>query len=244
MPRSTGGPAPAEADSGHTLRLPSLGAFARHALPPLVESTIGPAVLFYLVLVTDGFKGALIAALAWSYLAIIRRLVRRERISGMLALGVVLVTMRTAVAFATGSAVAYFIQPTAGTFLVAVIFLITAVAGRPLVERMAHDFCPIDPEFFARPFLRRFFLRVSWLWAVVLTVNAGSVLWLLFTSPLKDFVVERTLVSTGLTVGGVTLSVVWFVRVMREHGISVRFNGPVVATPVPALLELAAPEAG
>lgn len=243
MRRRSGGQDQPEPESGPTLRLPSFGAVARHALPPLVESTVGPGALFYLVLVTDGFKGALIAALAWSYLAIIRRVVKRERISGMLALGVLLVTMRTAVAFATGSAVAYFIQPTAGTLLVAVIFLTTAVAGRPLVERMAHDFCPLDPEFFAHPFLRRFFLRVSFLWAVVLTVNAASVLWLLFSSPLRDFVLERTIVSTVLTVGGVFLSVLWFVRVMREHGISVRFSGPLDPVAVPAMAGVSGPEA-
>ena len=209
---------------GHILDLPSIGSFARHALPTLVESTIGPGALFYLVLLTAGFRGALVAALAWSYLAIVRRVVRREPVSGMLVLGVVLISLRTVIAFATGSAIVYFIQPTASTFLVALIFGVTSIAGRPLVERMARDFCPIDPSFFSSPFLRRFFLRVSWLWAVVLTVNAGTVLWLLFTTSLGDFVVERTVVSAVLTVGGVVLSVVWFVRVMRQQGVVVRFT--------------------
>ncbi|MHB8439897.1 MAG: VC0807 family protein, partial [Acidimicrobiales bacterium] len=187
---------------GETIHLPSPKAFFRKAMPPLVEGTIGPGVLFYLVLLTGGFRWALIAAVAWSYAAIIRRLVRHEPVPGILALGTLLVSVRTAVAFVTGSAFAYFVQPTAGTFLVALIFIGTAAAGRPLVERMAHDFCPIDPELLASPFLRRFFLRVSWLWSVVLTTNAGLVLWLLLRTSVKDFVVERTVVSTVLTVGG------------------------------------------
>lgn len=209
---------------GHTLHLPSPRAFVRHALPSLIESTIGPAALFYLVLVTAGFRGAVLAALGWSYLAAARRLARREKVPGMLLLGLVLVSLRAFTAFASGSAFLYFIQPTAGTFLVGVIFLVTAVAGKPLVERLAHDFCPLDPELMKRAFLRQFFLRVSWLWAVVLTTNAVFVLMLLLKTSLQAFVIERTVVSTVLTAGGIVLSVLWFVRAMRQHGIVVRFN--------------------
>ena len=70
----------AEHDGGDTiLRLPSLRAVVRHALPALLESTIVPGALFYVVLLLDGFHGALIAALAWSLLALGRRLVRGRR---------------------------------------------------------------------------------------------------------------------------------------------------------------------
>ena len=225
---------PGERAAHHpVLHLPSPRAFLRHALPSLVESTIGPGVLFYVVLVTAGFRGALIAAVGWAYLAAARRVYRRERISGMLLLSLVLVSMRTAVAFATGSAFVYFVQPTAGTFLVAVLFLVTAMARRPLIERLAHDFCPIDPAIMKSEFLRRFFLRVSLLWAVVLTTNAGFVMFLLLRTSLRAFVIERTVASSVLIAGGVVLSVLWFVRAMRGHGIAVRFSGALQAAPVP-----------
>lgn len=235
------------ANNHHVLHLPSPRAFLRHALPSLIESTIGPAVLFYLVLVTAGFRGALIAAVAWSYLAAGRRVLRRQPIPGMLLIGLVLLSMRTLVAFITGSAFLYFVQPTAGTFLVAVVFLITAVAGRPLVARLAHDFCPLDPDLLKSDHLRRFFLRVSYLWAVVLTTNAGFVLYLLLRSSLRAFVIERTVASGVLVVGGVVLSVLWFVRSMGRHGIAVRFSGaqlaPVPADSGPALRPAARPSA-
>ncbi|HML01479.1 MAG TPA: VC0807 family protein [Acidimicrobiales bacterium] len=217
----------------HVLHLPSPRAFVRHALPSLIESTIGPAVLFYIVLVTAGFRGALIAALAWSYLAAGRRLVRRQRIPGMLLIGLLLVSLRTVAAFITGSAFVYFIQPTAATFGVGVVFLVTAVARRPLVERLAHDFCPFDPDLTKNEVLRRFFLRVSFLWALVLSVNAGFVLFLLLRSSLQAFVIERTVASSVLTVGGVVLSVLWFVRVMGRHGIAVRFNSALQLAHLP-----------
>jgi hypothetical protein len=207
------------------LHLPSPRAFLSHAGPTLVESVLGPGLLFYLVLVTGGFKGALLAALAWSYLAAGRRLVRRERVPASLVLSVSLLTARTVVAYVTGSAFVYFVQPTATTFLVAVAFLVTAVVRRPFIERLARDFCPIDPELFRRPFLRRFFLRLSLLWALVLFVNAGAVLYFLLVSSVQGFVVERALISGAINVVGIAVSAWWFVRTMRRAGITVRWSG-------------------
>ncbi len=93
---------------------------------------------------------------------------------------------------------------------------------------------------FARPFVRRFFLRLSMLWFVVLATQAGFVMWLLLASSVRTFVVERSLVSAVLTVGGIVLSTLWFVRVMRGAGLTVRFSGALAAAaavssaPVPA----------
>ncbi|HUY62962.1 MAG TPA: VC0807 family protein [Acidimicrobiales bacterium] len=224
-----GEPSGADDTAEHILHLPSPRELVRHLLPSLIESTIAPGVLFYVVLLAAGFKGALIAALAWSYLAAGRRLVRRQRMPGLLVLGIVLVSLRTIVSFATGSSFVYFVQPTASTFLVAMAFLVTAVAGRPLIERLAHDFCPFDPELLARPFLRRFFMRISLLWCVVLTTNAACVLWLLLRTSVQAFVVERTVVSLILTAGGIALSIIWFIRAMKEHGIAVRFSSAAPA---------------
>jgi len=229
--------ADADDDGGDgILRLPSLRAVVRHALPALLESTIVPGALFYLVLVLDGFHGALIAALTWSLLAVGRRLVRGHKVPAVLVLSMVLVSARTVVAYLTGSAFLYFVQPTASTFLVAVLFLVTAVARRPIIEKLARDFCPLDPEMFTRPFVRRFFLRLSLLWFVVLATQAGFVMWLLLASSVRTFVVERSLVSAVLTVGGIVLSTLWFVRVMRGAGLTVRFSGALASISTGALV--------
>jgi uncharacterized membrane protein len=194
----------------------------------VVESSLGPAVLFYAMLSLVGFRGALIAALVWSYAAAGRRLIRRQRVPALLALGLCLLTARSVVAFFTKSAFLYFAQPTAGTLIVAVLFLVTALSGRPLVERLAHDFCPLDDTVMGRPVVRRFFLQVSFLWSVLLLANSGFVLWLLVTSSLHAFVIERTMV-TWVSMGcGIAVSTWWFVRVMRQAGITVRFGTPPV----------------
>jgi hypothetical protein len=204
----------------------------RHALPLVVEAVLAPVALFYLVLVTAGFRGALLAALVWSYLALARRIRRGERISTLLLLGTVLLTARTVVAFVTGSAFVYFAQPMVTTVVVSCVLVGSAVLGRPFTQRFAHDFCPLGPEILARPRVHRFFVRISILWATVLMVNTGIVAWLLFSSSLKAFVLERTGITWGLTALAIFLSITRFMAAMRRDGITVAW-APRVALPVP-----------
>jgi uncharacterized membrane protein len=180
--------------------------------------------LFYVVLMTSGFRGALIAALGWSYLAIGRRIHRGERISTMLLLGTLLLTVRTVVSFITGSALLYFIQPTAMTVAVCLVLMGSALAGRPFTQRFAADFCPIGPELLARPRIRGFFVRITYLWAATLMLNAGIVLWLLLDSSLGAFVLEREAVTLSLTAMAIFFSITRFVSVLRSDGVSVRWD--------------------
>ena len=69
-----------DGQDGSLLLLPPPRKALRHALPVVLEGVVGPLVVFYLVLVFTGFRGALIAALTWSYLALIRRLLKGERV--------------------------------------------------------------------------------------------------------------------------------------------------------------------
>ncbi len=195
----------------------------RHALPVVLEGVVGPLVVFYLLLVLTGFRGALIAALTWSYLALGRRLLRGERVSMLLLFGTILLTLRTVIAFVTGSAFIYFAQPTVGTDAISVALLVSAVVGRPFTQRFAHDFCPMDPAIMRRPLVRRFFIRISVLWATVLMLNAGLVFWLLISSSLRSFVVERSVVTYGLTAIAIFFSVTGFMAMMRRDGITVRW---------------------
>ncbi len=184
---------------------------------------MGPLVVFYLLLVLTGFRGALIAALTWSYLALGRRLVKGERISMLLLFGTILITVRTVIGFVTGSAFLYFAQPTAGTVAIAVALLVSAAVGRPFTHRFAHDFCPMDPAIMRRPLVRRFFIQISVLWATVLMLNAGLVFWLLVTSSLRSFVLERSVVTYGLTAIAIFCSISGFMAMMRRDGITVQW---------------------
>lgn len=61
---------------GEHLKLPCPRAVIGHAIPVVVEAVVVPLALFYLVLMTAGFRWALLAALGWSYLALGRRIRR------------------------------------------------------------------------------------------------------------------------------------------------------------------------
>lgn len=215
---------------GSLLLMPQPRKALRHALPVVLEGVVGPLVLFYLLLVLSGFRGALIAALTWSYVALGRRLFKGERVSMLLLFGTILITLRTVIAFITGSAFLYFAQPTAGTVLIALALLGSALVGRPFTQRFAHDFCPIDPAIMKRPLVRQFFIRISVLWASVLLLNAGLVFWLLISSSLRSFVLERTAVTYGLTAIAIFCSIAGFMAMMRRDGITVEWSGSKTST--------------
>lgn len=192
--------------------MPRLAVLARHATPHLLESTLIPLGLFYGGLELFGLWAALLAAMVWSYTSLLRRLVTRRRVSGMLVLGIVGLTARTALALVTGSVFLYFLQPTLGTGLVAIVFAGSVLLGRPLALRLAADFLPLPEALLARQRVRRFFLRVSLLWAAAFLANAGISLWLLVSQSLATFLWSRTAASVVLTGLAVAVSVRWFRR--------------------------------
>ena len=211
------------------LEIPRLRALARHALPNLVEASLVPLAVFYAALWLVGVWGGLFAALAWSYTAIARRVVTGRPVPGLLVLGVVGITARTIVAALSGSVFVYFLQPTLTTVLIAGIFLVSVPAGRPLAERLAGDFCPLPDTFVGSPPVRRFFARITLLWAFVQLTNAAVSIWLLVTQPISTYVVARTATSWVLTGAAVVASTLYFRRSMRRHGIIVHWRGAPAA---------------
>jgi len=85
-------------------------------------------------------------------------------------------TVKTLVGILSGSTFVHFAQPIATTLALAAVFLGSVAFGRPLVARIAHDFCPIAPEVASRPAVRRLFIGLTVLWAVVQLCTAGATL--------------------------------------------------------------------
>jgi len=216
-------PEPARPAPGHTVHLPAFRHIARSAGAHLLEATLVPLALFYVILWQLSLRWALVAALLWSYAAVARRVVTGQRIPGILLLGSALFTVRTVIGLATGSAFVYFLQPTLGTFMVAGLFLLSLRSGRPLAERLANDFCPLPDGLVANQAVRRFFGRISLLWALVYAVNGATTLALLLNSSIGAFLVLRTATSTTLTVGAIALSVLWFRRSLQQEGVVLRW---------------------
>ncbi|MBV8296336.1 MAG: hypothetical protein JO085_05830 [Acidimicrobiia bacterium] len=222
------------------VEIPRLRTMARHALPHVMEATVVPLILFYAFLWTAGVWGALFAALAWSYAAILRRVITGQRIPGILVLGTMGITARTVMAVATGSVFVYFLQPTLTTVAVAAAFLLSVPAGRPLAERLAHDFIPLEPEVLRLPAVQRVFIRITILWAFVNLASAAVSITLLLSQPVGTFYAAKTVFGMLLVVSAVGASTIWFKQALRKHNVSVI----AVAFTIPAAVAVAVPAAG
>ncbi len=196
----------------HTpLQLPGWRAVARHALPNVLEGKIIPLVVFLGLLKAVGTRSALVGALAWSIAALVRRHRKQRQTSGILVLTTVGLAARTVAALLTGSLVVYFIQPTVATGLIAAAFLGSVLVGRPLVERLFVDLCPLDAATRDHPQLRRFYNQASLWWAFTSTVNFAVTVWLLLNHSPTTFLVVKSFLGPLTTV--VTLSVAyWWLR--------------------------------
>ena len=206
------------------VEIPRLRNLARHAGRHLIEATLVPLGLFYGGLAVVGIWGALIACLLWVYAAIGLRVAARRRVPGLLLLAAFGLTMRTALAFATGSVFLYFLQPTLTTVVVDGMFLASVPTGRPMAQRLAADFCPLPARFHAHPGVRRFFSQLTLLWVFVQLMNAAITVALLVSQPVRTYVWTRSVISVFVTGGAIAASTWWFKHSMRHHGISVVYG--------------------
>ncbi|MET7993736.1 VC0807 family protein [Amycolatopsis sp. NPDC005232] len=188
----------------------------------LLESTLVPAGLFYLLLTLVSFDSGVIAALCWSVVVIVTRLVMRKTVPAVLWLTSALLIARTALGLATGSAFLYFLQPTLQNFVIASLFLVSAPFNKPLLARLAGDFCSFPDTLSGHPGMRRFFQRVSVLWALVFAVNGSVTLVMLAKATVGNFLMVSTAGSYSLVALAIVGSLLWFRRSLRSEGIVLR----------------------
>ncbi len=220
----------------HHFVLPGLGAIARHAGPNLLIATLVPTSLFYLGWYAEGRSTAFALALGWALTVVGWRAARRQRVPALLVLTTALLVIRTVSGFMSGSTTVYFFQPVVTATLIGVVFLVSVAAGRPLISKLAGDFCPLPPAVTARDDVRRHFRNLSVLWAAVYFTNAVVTLLLLLNLPVTTFVATKTF--TGMTIEwtGAAVTVIWSMRVARQAGLTPHKQPTVV----PALLPAAA----
>jgi hypothetical protein len=199
------------------LRRPVLCAIARRSLPHVLEATLAPAALFYVIDVVVNARSAMVAVLVWTYGAVARRWLRRRPVPSLLALASLALTVRTAVGIVSGSTFAYFVQPVATTLVLAGVFIASVALGRPVVARFAHDFCPLAPDVAARPNVARLFAGLTVLWSVVHVLTAATTFGLLVSLPVDLFVPLKTAACLAITATGVVLTVAWSVSVANSE---------------------------
>jgi hypothetical protein len=188
-----------------------LGTVARRSFPSVAEATLFPAALFYVCVTQFGPTVAMIAALSWSYGAVARRVVFGRRVPAILALATLGLTARTALGLMSGTFI-YLLQPVVTTLALAAAFLASLCVGRPIISRLAHDFCPLSPEIASRPSVMRLFSRLTLLWAGVHLLSAVATFSLLISLSTPTFVLVKTALSIVITCGGVALTIAWAVR--------------------------------
>jgi uncharacterized membrane protein len=149
-------------------------------------------------------------------------------------LGAGLLTLRAVLAFWTNSSFLYFLQPVAGTVATATAFAFTALAGRPLLDRLVHEFCPLPAALSHRLRVNHYFRYVSAVWTLAYLVNAAGTVWLLSTSSLGGFLMLRALLSPLLVTMTVVVSYLLFRIMMRREGVQLTRHACAPA-PAPAL---------
>jgi hypothetical protein len=174
-----------------------------------VLAKLVPIALFVVLLEWTGTQVALVAVLAWSLLVLGYRALTGGRLPGLVLLAAVTLTARTIGSLLTGSTLVYFVPPALTTFAVGLAFAVSVPLGIPLAQRLASDIIPFDETTAAHPVLRRFFVRLSLVWAGASMVNTAVTLWLLASQSTGTFVVVKSVLgpaSAAVAIGG---TLVW-----------------------------------
>ncbi|MEU1876330.1 VC0807 family protein [Streptosporangium sp. NPDC001559] len=196
--------------------LPRLTALVRQAVPKLLEGVVAPLAVFYAALAVLGLNGALIAAVSWVYAGVGWRLVRRVRVPGTMVLAAIAITVRALLGLWSGSAVVYFLQPELGTICISMAFLASVRLNRPLAQKLTLDYIHLPSAVLRHERVRRFFARITLLWAFVLLANSSVSIWLLLHESIGTYLLVRTGVVALISGLAAAVSVYAFRRVLRR----------------------------
>jgi len=185
----------------------------------LVTAVIVPTALFAVTLVIFNITVAVLVALAWMAGAMWWRRSAQRPISGLLVLGLAIMTIKTGITLATGNTFIYFVQPVVVDLLVSGVFLGSLLSARPIVARLAPDFFPMDAGIAARPAIRGLFRRLTLLWGLVILVKGVVTMWLLTSLSTVDFVLIKGGAILTLTLLATATTVTWSVLVARREGL-------------------------
>lgn len=206
------------------IHLPGWRLIVRKVLTTVALVSALPMAVFYMTLSLYGLRAAALATVSLYYGALLLKVLRRKPILAAALLTAGLLSIRTVIVFLTGSAFMYFLQPVAGTVALATVIAASALVGRPILDPLAHEFCPFPPELSARLRDLRFFSRLSAVWAVTYLINAVGTIWLLRSMSVGGFVVLKSILGPALTITAVAASLLYFHLAMRNQDVRVRWR--------------------
>jgi uncharacterized membrane protein len=203
--------------------MPGWRPILRQVLTRTVLVSLLPMAVFYLTLSSFGVRAAALVTAGLYYAALLSRIIRRQPVLAAALFAAGLLALRTVIVFMTGSAFLYFLQPVAGTVAVATAFAATMLAGRPLLERFAHEFCPIAPELAEQLRSAQFFDWLSLVWTVTYGINAVGTVWLLTTSSLHGFIMMKAFLGPLLTCIAALTTYLTFRSAIRRRNIRIEW---------------------
>jgi hypothetical protein len=196
---------------------PLLMAVARRGLPGILEASLTPAAIFLLTNSFFGTRSAMLAVLIWGCASFTWRKTRGRTPPALVVLALCGLTVRTLVGVVSGSTFAYFAQPVATMIAIAGIFFFSVLLGRPLVARIAHDFCPIAPDVATRPAVIDLFAGLTVLWAGAQLLTAAATLGMLLSLDTTLFVVLKPIVSLSISAASIAVTIAWALRVAHRE---------------------------
>ena len=188
------------------------------------ESVVVPTALLATLLHVVGLRGALAAAVGWCALTALVRWIGERRVPGTLLVCASVLAGRSSLALATSSAMVYLLQPVVGSSAMALLFLGSALVGRPVTVRLARDFVQFPAQLLRQRGVRRMFTQVALLWGGSRLIDAGMSVGFLSLG-LEAGLLSRAVLSPVLTVLSVVACTLWGRRALRREGVRVSFSG-------------------
>lgn len=191
------------------IEIPHLRATITRAVVLALETAVVPTLLFMLLLNVAGLVPGLVAVLGWSAFVVGLRRAMRRQVPHTLVLATGMLVARALVALITSSAVVYVLQPVVGSVLMCLLFVGSAVLGKPITERLARDFVHLPAELFAHRRVKKVFVNVALMWGGSRLLDAAMTLGFL------QWGVDAGLFSRGVLSGLLTALTI---AVCAAHG--------------------------
>lgn len=168
-------------------------------------ATLIPLAVFYVGLAVGSVLLAIIASVIYAYGVATYQWIRHRRVSGMLLMTLLMVTIRAIAAVASGHTFAYFVVPVVETAGFGLLFLATMFTSEPLIVRLARDFVPHLADDLAGR--RRLIRWLSAVWTLTYLASGSTTLLLLVTQSIPVYVTAHELTGWAWVAAGVGASI-------------------------------------